>query len=87
MNPKAWGSYQAEVQNVRRFMKERLAWMDRKLGYTYVPSGIEEVDVDLSLPYEVYTLSGQACGSALDGLRPGIYIVRQGQSARKIMKK
>ena len=87
MNPKAWGSYQADVQNVRRFMKERLAWMDRKLGYTYVPSGIEEVDVDLSLPYEVYTLSGQACGSALDGLRPGIYIVRQGQSARKIMKK
>ena len=87
MNPKAWGSYQAEVQNVRRFMKERLAWMDRKLDYTYVPSGIEEVDVDLSLPYEVYTLSGQACGSALDGLRPGIYIVRQGQSARKIMKK
>ena len=87
MNPKAWGSYQAEVQNVRRFMKERLAWMDRKLDYTYVPSGIEEVDVDLSLPYEVYTLSGQACGSALDGLRPGIYIVRQGQSSRKIMKK
>jgi len=87
MNPKAWGSYQAEVQNVRRFMKERLAWMDRKLDYTYVPSGIEEVDVDFSLPYEVYTLSGQACGSALDGLRPGIYIVRQGQSSRKIMKK
>lgn len=85
MNPKAWGSYQAEVENVRRFMKERLAWMDNRLGYTYVPDGIEEVSVDLDQPYEVYSLSGQAMGHTLDGLRPGIYVVRQGQQARKIV--
>jgi hypothetical protein len=87
MNPKAWGSYQAEVQNVRRFMKERLAWMDRRLDYTYVPSGIMETEVDFAQPYQVFTLSGQSCGHSLDGLRPGIYIVRQRNSSKKIVKK
>lgn len=86
-NPKLWKSYEAEVENVRRFMKERLAWMDRRLNYTYVPSGIEEVEVDLTQPYQVFTLSGQLCGTTLDGLRPGIYIVRQGLSSRKIVKR
>ena len=84
-NVKLWGSYTAEVQNVRRFMKERLAWMDKKLQYTYVPNAIVELDVDLSLPYQVFSLSGLYCGHRLDGLRPGIYVVRQGQSARKMV--
>ena len=87
MNPKTWGSYKAEVENVRRFMKERLTWMDKRLGYTYIPSGIEEVTVDLGQPYEVYSVSGQSMGETLDGLRPGVYIVRQGQSSAKIIKK
>ena len=87
MNPRTWGSYAAEVNNVRSFMKERLAWMDRRLDYTYVPSGINEVEIDLSQPYEVFTLAGQACGRSLDGLRAGIYIVKQGQSSKKIVKK
>jgi hypothetical protein len=87
MNPKTWGSYAAEVENVRRFMKERLRWMDNRLGYNYVPSGIEEVDVDLNQPYEVFTLSGQSCGDHLEGLKAGVYIVKQGQSSRKIVKK
>ena len=84
-NVKLWGSYTAEVQNVRRFMKERLAWMDKKLQYTYVPNAIVELDVDLSLPYQVFSLSGLYCGHRLDGLRPGVYVVRQGQSARKMV--
>lgn len=87
MNPKTWGSYAAEVENVRRFMKERLAWMDKRLGYTYVPDGIEEVEVDMNLPYEVFTLSGQACGDNLEGLRPGVYIVKQGKTTKKVVKK
>ena len=84
-NAKIWGSFTAEVQNVRRFMKERLAWMDRKLQYTYVPNAIIELDVDLAQPYQVYSPSGQYFGHSLDGLRPGIYVVRQGQSARKMV--
>ena len=84
-NPKLWGSFTAEVQNVRRFMKERLAWMDKKLKYTYVPSAILDVNVDLAQPYQVFTLSGQPCGTSLDGLRPGIYVVRQGLTSKKII--
>ena len=87
MNPKTWGSYQAEVENVRRFMKERLIWMDKRLGYTYVPNGIEEVSVDLEEPYEVYSLSGQFCGHSLDALSPGTYIIRQASKSRKVVIK
>ena len=84
-NPRLWGSFQAEVENVRSFMKERIAWMDKRLNYTYVDNGISDVLVDLTQPYRVYSLSGQPCGNTLDGLRPGIYVVRQGQQARKIV--
>ena len=83
-NPTLWGSYQAEVQNVRRFMRERIAWMDRKLGYTYVPNSIADVHIDYNLPYEVYNLQGRACGSRLEGLATGIYVVRQGRAVRKV---
>lgn len=87
MNPKTWGSYQAEVENVRRFIKERLTWMDQRLGYTYIPSGIEEMHVDDEQPYEVYSVSGQPMGNTLEGLRSGVYIVRQGKVAQKVVKK
>ena len=87
MNPKAWGSYKAEVENVRRFMKERLTWMDKRLGYTYVPNGIEDVSVDLEQPYEVYSVSGLYMGDSLEGLKPGVYVVKQGQSSAKLVKK
>lgn len=33
-NPVLWGSYEAEVQNVRRFIAERFQWMDTKLENT-----------------------------------------------------
>ncbi len=83
-NPKTWGSYTAEVQNVRRFVTERLAWMDKKLQYTYVPNGVADMVVDYLQPYQVFSLSGQPCGNTLEGLRSGIYIVRQGSTTKKI---
>ena len=86
-NPKLWGSYSAEVQNVRRFLKERLAWMDKKLQYTFVPNGIADVNVDLTQPYQVFSLSGIPYGTTLDGLRPGVYMVRQGAATKKMMVK
>jgi hypothetical protein len=84
-NPQALGSFKAEVDNVRRFIKERLTWMAHRLCYTYIPSGITEVSVDPTQPYDVYSLSGQSCGHTLDGLRPGIYIIRQGAASRKVI--
>lgn len=86
-NPKVWGSYQAEVENVRTYMKERIAWMDKKLNYTFVPSGIADVAVDTSKAYQVFTLSGRYCGTKLDGLSPGIYLMRQGKVVEKVVVK
>ncbi len=81
-NPRIWGSFQKEVENVRRFLLARMDWMDRKLGYTYIPSAIEDIAdegiaIDHGKPYRVYSLSGRYCGSSISGLGRGIYIVRQ----------
>ena len=84
-NPRIWGSYEAEVENVRNYMKERIDWMDRKLNYTYSPSGIIDVCVDTSKPYQVFTLSGRDCGDNLNSQRPGIYILRQGMAVKKVI--
>ena len=84
-NPKVWGSYKAEVQNVRRFIKERLLWMDKHLGYTYVPSAISQVAIDYTQPYEVFSSSGLSYGHSLSGLKAGVYIVRQGHAAKKVV--
>ncbi len=87
-NPKIWGSYTAEVQNVRRYMQERIAWMDKKLGYTYIPSAIDSQRMTSdTLPTAVYTLQGRYCGNSVLGLTPGIYIVMQNQKATKIVVK
>ena len=83
-NPVVWGSYDAEVQNVRRFIEERLNWMDRKLGYTYVPEGIADTPADYAQDTRIYNLSGQPCGDDLRQLPKGIYIVRQRGNTRKI---
>lgn len=41
-NPKIWGSYDAEVENVRRYTKERIAWMDNRLDYVPELSTIQQ---------------------------------------------
>ena len=88
-NPRTWGSYTVEVQNVRRFMKERIQWMDKRLNYTYVPrpSSIASLPIDYTQPYTVWTLSGQHRGTNLTPLPPGIYIIRQGHTSRKVVKR
>lgn len=41
MNPKIHGSYQAEVNNVKKYITNRFVWMDKKLGYTPHTSLVE----------------------------------------------
>ncbi len=33
MNPVIWGSYNAEVENVKNYISQRIDWMDKKLNY------------------------------------------------------
>lgn len=84
-NPPTKGSFQAEVEVLRTYMKERFAWMDKKLGYTYKPNAISGLPLDKTQPYQVFSLSGQPYGNSLEGLSPGIYIIRQGTAAQKIV--
>ncbi len=87
-NPRIWGSYAAEVQNVRRYMNQRIGWIDNKLGYTYTPpTGIADNARPSTLNAQpstlIYDLSGKYVGNSLDQLAPGTYIVKQGSSVRK----
>ena len=84
-NPPTKGSFQAEVEVLRTYMKERFVWMDKKLGYTYKPNAISELPLDRTQPYQVFSLSGQPYGNSLEGLSPGIYIIRQGSATQKIV--
>ena len=83
-NPIVWGSYAEEVENVRRFITERLTWMDNKLGYTYNPSGIIEATFDFAKPYQIYDLLGRSYTGSIQHLPKGLYIIRQGNNSRKI---
>ena len=84
-NPVIWGSYQAEVNNVKNYIRDRIAWIDNKLGYTFVPyepSGISSASVDNDQTVKVYSISGVFLGNDINSLPTGIYIVRQGDTTR-----
>lgn len=82
-NPVVWGDYAAEVQNVRRYLSERLLWMDNRIGYTYDPDGIGIVyDEQGTKDKEIYNLQG--CRVTGRTLSKGIYIVKQGHNIKKI---
>ena len=85
-NPRIWGSYAQEVQNVRSFINERVAWMDRRLNYTFVPSSIADAHINYDQPYQLFTISGRYCGKSLDGQPHGVYIVRQGNKTHKVIR-
>ncbi|MDE6693876.1 MAG: hypothetical protein K2K05_10870, partial [Muribaculaceae bacterium] len=57
-------------------------------AYDFI-SGIEDVSAgfDETLPCEYFTLSGVKAANSMDGLAPGIYIMRQGNAIRKIVVK
>ncbi|MBO4905642.1 MAG: CotH kinase family protein [Bacteroidaceae bacterium] len=86
-NPVVWGSYEAEVQNVRRFISERLLWMDQKIGYTFNPTGITDASLESTQSYQIFNVSGQLCSGNLQHLPKGIYVVKQGRIIRKVQVK
>ena len=44
-NPRIWGSYEAEVENVRNYIKQRIPWMDNKIGFDVSKLDIDETQV------------------------------------------
>ena len=59
-----------------------------KANYGDIVTGIEEIageEVPGDIPMEVFDLNGIHVGSSLDGLAPGLYIVRQGSKVNKLV--
>lgn len=48
---------------------------------------IDDSQIDYSAEYEVYNLSGRMVGDDIEGLQPGVYIIRQGRKVEKRMIK
>lgn len=83
--PVIWGSYDEEVENVKRYIKERFVWMDNILCYNK-SDDIREVPNN-SQSMQIYTIYGVYCGNNLNSVKPGVYIIKQGKSRRKVIKK
>lgn len=87
MNPKTYGGYNGEVNNVIKFLQDRIAWLDKKIGLN--PTSIEEINMDDENAFvEIFNLSGMKIGEykEIDSkvLAPGIYIVKEKGISRKI---
>jgi hypothetical protein len=57
-NPQTYGSYEGEVKNVKRYILERLDWMDKKLNYIDV--GNSSIPTDY-LPVNIDTQPNMIC--------------------------
>ena len=65
-NPVIWGSYEAEVQNVRNYINNRIPWIDNKLGFDASTLGMEQTEAKAAKAQKILQ-DGQ------------IYILRNGQ--------
>ena len=84
--PVIWNTFDEEVESVRQFLKNRFVWMDQILSYNSTPDDISEV-FDEAQPVQIYSVSGVYYGNDLQTMKPGIYILKQGKSRKKVVKK
>ena len=82
MNPVARGSYAAEVAYLKEFVAKRVEWMDKRLGYTYVPADPADVQsptLQSQLPVAVWDVMGRMIytGKEMPQLQPGMYIIQE----------
>lgn len=87
-NPKVWGDYKKEVENVKNYLKQRLVKMDGWLKFS--AASLDELDIDSSLDskVEVFNLQGVrmegiSSEDQLSTLVSGTYIVRNPQGETK----
>lgn len=73
-------------ENALDKFKETESWCYFKSISDHDFNGVEEIstDIDSTLPYDVFKLSGEYVGNNTEGVTPGIYIIRQGKNVKKI---
>lgn len=88
MNPKTYGSFTGEVNNLIDYIKNRIDWLDKKIGYD--PNAIEEIlndNTDDDYTY-IYNTSGAIVARgkeiSFSTIAPGIYIQKKGNSTKVI---
>lgn len=79
MNYQALGDYTKEVNVVKTYIKNRLPWIDRKLGFDGTLVGIDALYADGETPDApsdvIYTIEGRRVEASSAAPKPGIYIV------------
>ena len=78
MNPVARGTYAAEVAYLKDYITKRIAWMDRRLGYTHTPTDLQSPIVNSLWPIAVWDIMGNLIytGQQMPTLDKGLYIIR-----------
>ena len=87
MNPVARGTYAAEVAYLKDYITKRIAWMDRRLGYTHTPTDLQSPITNSLSPIAVWDIMGNLIytGEQMPTLQQGLYIIRQnGNTEKKI---
>ena len=88
-NPLCYYTYDGEVEALRVFIRERMCWMDDKLGYTAPEDDAsyhnsEHISFNPNQKYQIYTTMGEIMVAEPQKLPTGIYIMRQGQTTHKV---
>lgn len=79
-NWQACGTYSGEVDIVKNYITERIAWIDNKLGFD--ASGINEINaVQTDADNRIYSLDGRYLGTDTRLLPKGVYI----RNGRKLL--
>lgn len=82
-NPRALGSFKAEVEAVKDYLTKRFARLDSFIGRVPVSSGVDEVETAPATKVRYITPSGLEADPA--NLTPGIYIRLTPKGAEKIV--
>ncbi len=69
-NPKLWGSYEAEVQNVKDYIARRIPWMDNKLRYDEEEFASGIADSSREVKPEIHIRSRRIYVSGIPGGTP-----------------
>ncbi len=78
MNPVARGSFAAEVEYLKEYITKRVEWMDKRLGYTYVPTDIQSPITYSQSAIAIWDIMGRMIysGKEMPQLQSGMYIIR-----------
>ena len=72
-NWQASGNYDTEVEIVKNYIKERIAWIDEHLHFD--PTGINDIHDSKSMENtDIYSIDGKKVGQDIDVLPKGVYV-------------